>query len=64
MNRYLERVISHAVLIVEDMISSTRENPAAQRKLREAIALLHGASDAVESAGDIDPELRDYHTGS
>ncbi len=56
MNRYIERVIDHAISITEDMISASRENPTDQRKLREALALLHGAADAIESVGRIDPK--------
>jgi hypothetical protein len=47
MIQHLARTIDHALSLLRTMAEG---NPEAQRKLREASALLHAAADAVASA--------------
>jgi hypothetical protein len=47
MIQHLARTIDHALSLLQTMAEG---NPEAQRKLREAAALLHAAADAVASA--------------
>jgi hypothetical protein len=54
MTKHLERTLDHAITLIRDLVATENVNPIAQRKLREATALLHAVADAVELARTVD----------
>ena len=60
MTQHLERTIDHAINLVRAIVAAEPDDAQAQRKFREAAALLHAAADAVELATRVD---REAHAG-